>query len=250
MDLTALSMEQRAFAVCVIYLGVRFGSGVNFEKNVVALFLAFVGYVCVTTLKMSSQRTLEVCFCVGCVITLITMVVRGMADVLVLGSIAGALSKPDARSLDGEALRGAFVAARDKKAESAGSFWDRVIQRAQATFDDILASLASHAADVSFVDLHIALLARVTLGTQRVLLLGAFRNWFNLSLHSPTLADHILDLLSGRREPERQGRTILVRLPDDARPGQKRTTILADGTKLDFLVPPNARPGSTVVLNI
>jgi len=257
-------LEQRVLVGCAAFLAVRMGSGDSFGKNVLFLAIAFVAYLTRYVLLFETRTAAEVCFVVMCGLTLATSIFRSTADLLVLAFAFGALSRPAPDSLDGEALRGAFVAARDAKADKASSFWDRLVQRAQATFDDLLASLASHAADVVFADLHVAVLARVSLPTQSVLLLGAFHRWINLSLHLPSLATFLetnahcwkrprdasasAAATTGNKKSSQGLRTVLLRIPVDARPGQELSVIVPSGRKVDFVVPPGALPGSLIMI--
>mmetsp|Transcript_27537 Transcript_27537/g.84468 ORF Transcript_27537/g.84468 Transcript_27537/m.84468 type:complete len:254 (-) Transcript_27537:212-973(-) len=250
MALSSLPVEQKVLACCALYVAVRLASGEDFEKNAIFAVTGFVAYVCHSSLRLAPTNVLEVAVCAGAVLTLLTLLLRSAADVVVLACLAGALTKPAEQSLDGEALRRAFLTARDAKAEAAPSLWDRVVQRAQATFDDIVASVASRAADVAFRDLHVARLARVGLPTQRVLLLGAFSHWINLSAHVPGLALRLDAALFRENNWPSAYQTVLVRVPQDAKPNQRLSIVAPDGSVVDFVLPPSATPGALLVVTL
>mmetsp|Transcript_16527 Transcript_16527/g.53807 ORF Transcript_16527/g.53807 Transcript_16527/m.53807 type:complete len:257 (-) Transcript_16527:513-1283(-) len=254
------ALEQRVVAVCVAYLAFRVASGGNFAKNVVAASVAFVGYVCHSSLRLEPAVSVQVCGVALGVSAAATAAFRSAADLLVVACVAGALSKPEATSLDGDTLRQALVAAKEEEEKKAPTFWDRAVQRAKATFEDLVASLASQAADVAFVDLTVALVAKVSLPPhlsekKKVFLIGCFDRWLELpaKVGEPLFSgarSHKSSPTTTSGEHHQRRTTMLVRIPPDYRPPRRLAVAAPDGTEVDFVPPPGALPGSLVMISV
>lgn len=257
----SLPVEHKVLAVAAAYVALRVASGDKFETNVAALLTALVSFVAYTGLTLDIASCLVVAILSGSFLVFLMRVTDGLADVLVAATLVAFVTKPSAKSFDGDALSEIFAAARKATSDEPKTVFGLIVRRAQETLDDIVASLATRAADVKFFDLQVAVLARLTppagvAGGHPIFVLGAYRRWFNINAMSIRLSASLEDfLLQHQRPPEgafagkEPSRNMLVRLPPDAKPGQKATTVSPLGKTIHFVVPAGVPAGSIIQLH-
>lgn len=229
-------------------------SSTSFETNVLGLCVTFVTFCCHNVLELPPIVTAEIVGCAGCFLLILTSI-QGLADCLALAAFAAFVSRPPISAFQPDTLLSeALAAQRDVMQPAPKSFYDRVVRNAQDTVDGIVASMAIKTADIVFYDLYVLILVRVTfpkMPTDKqetpdssLYCIGAFQRWINVLTALSPVHRWLTALFSDiERCTGRPGKkTMLVRIPEDAKMGQQLWVVTPLGKKIEYIV--NAPPGT------